>query len=71
MAETDSNSVAFPPMFQGAKKLFISLKGCDYKTKEEVGHACKDLVLEGGATNADAIDLEIEMIADWHLAKGC
>ena len=55
----------------GCKTPIISLKGCDYKTKEEVGHACKDLALKGGATKTDVINLKVKMIADWHLAKGC
>ena len=59
------------PMIQGYKKRIIPLKGYDYNTREEVGHACKDLVLQGGATKTDVIHLKVKMIADWHLAKGC
>ena len=58
-------------MIQGANKHIISLKGYVCNTREELGHACKDLALKGGATKAKVIDLKIKMIADWHLAKGC
>ena len=53
------------------KKHIISLKGSDYKKTEEVGHACNDMALQGGATKTYAIHLKVKMIADWHLAKGC
>ena len=55
----------------GCKKHIISLKGYDYNTSKEVGHARKDLVLQGGATKTYVIHLKVKMIADWHLAKGC
>ena len=55
----------------GCKKHITSLKGYDYNNKEEVGHACRDLVLQGEATKTNVIHLKIKMIADWQLAKGC
>ena len=41
----------------------ISLKGYDCQTKADVGNACNDLVLKGGATKEPIIDLKIKMVA--------
>ena len=44
-----------------------SMKGYDYQTRADVGNACNELVLKGGATKANIIELKSKMIAD--LAK--
>ena len=40
------------------------MKGYDYNTREEVGHACRDLVLQGGATKTEFSHSKVNMIAD-------
>ena len=54
----------------GCKKHIVSLKRYDYNTREEVGRACNNLVLQGEATKTNAIDLKVTPMADWHLAQG-
>ena len=46
-----------------SKKHTIPMKGCDVQTRADVGNACNELVLKGGATKATIIELKLKMIA--------